>query len=142
MAMDIHLATTEAEIMACFPLMQELRPHLEAADFLDRIRRQERASYRLAYVDTTEGPVALAGFRLGENLAWGNFLYVDDLVTLAGQRSKGYGAALLDWLKKYASDKACSQLHLDSGTQRQAAHCFYEREGMDRSGFHFVWNIL
>ena len=31
--------------------------------------------------------------RLGENLAWGRYLYVDDLVTLPAQRSLGHGAA-------------------------------------------------
>ena len=53
------------------------------------------SGYRLAFVQDTDGVVAVAGFRVGENLAWGRFLYVDDLVTLPSHRSKGYGAKLL-----------------------------------------------
>ena len=61
--------------------------------------------------------VAVAGFRVGENLAWGRFLYVDDLVTLSAHRSKGYGSKLLTWLKAFAVREGCMQLHLDSGIQ-------------------------
>lgn len=85
--------------------------------------------------------VAVAGFRVGENLAWGLFLYVDDLVTLPTQRSRGYGARLLAWLKERAANEGCQQMHLDSGIQRKDAHRFYEREGMTMASFHFVENI-
>ena len=80
--MSIRVATTEAEIAACYPVIRELRPHIEEEQFLSRIRSQESAGYQLAYVQEANGVVAVAGFRVGENLAWGLFLYVDDLVTL------------------------------------------------------------
>lgn len=91
----------------------------------------------MAFVQETDGVVAVAGFRVGENLAWGRFLYVDDLVTHPAHRSKGYGAGLLSWLKEYAEKEGCSQLHLDSGVQKKEAHRFYEREGMTIAAFHF-----
>jgi GNAT superfamily N-acetyltransferase len=86
-------------------------------------------------------PVAVAGFRVLENLAWGRFLYVDDLVTLAACRSQGYGAKLLAWLRERAAQESCAQLHLDSGIQRAGAHRFYEREGMTMSSYHFMERI-
>ncbi|WP_363928505.1 hypothetical protein [Thiobacillus sp. 0-1251] len=46
----------------------------------------------MAFVQETDGVVAVAGFRVGDNFAWGRFLYVDDLVTHPAHRSKGYGA--------------------------------------------------
>jgi hypothetical protein len=45
---------------------------------------------------------------------------------------------LLEWLRTHAVDQGCGQLHLDSGLQREAAHRFYEHEGMTKGGFHFV----
>jgi len=121
--------------------MRELRPHIAEDRFLSRIRRQQEAGYRLAFVQEAEGLVAVAGFRVGENLAWGLFLYVDDLVTLPAHRSKGYGARLLSWLKERAANEGCRQMHLDSGIQRKDAHRFYEREGMTMASLHFVENI-
>lgn len=140
-SMSIHLATTDTEIAACYSVMRELRPHIAEEQFLSRVRSQEGAGYRLAYIQETTGVVAVAGFRVGENLAWGRFLYVDDLVTLPGQRSKGHGAKLLSWLKEQAAKEGCEQLHLDSGIQRKEAHRFYEREGMTMASFHFVEKI-
>jgi len=139
--MSIHLATTDAEIAACYPVMRELRPYIAEEQFLSRVRSQEDAGYRLAYIEERTGVVAVAGFRFGETLAWGRFLYVDDLVTLPGQRSKGHGAKLLSWLKEQAEKEGCEQLHLDSGIQRKEAHRFYEREGMTMTSFHFVEKI-
>lgn len=139
--MSIHIATTDTEIAACYPVMRELRPHIAEEQFLPRVRSQESTGYRLAYLLEANGVVAVAGFRLGDNLAWGRFLYVDDLVTLSAYRSKGHGAQLLSWLKEKAGSEGCEQMHLDSGIQRKEAHRFYEREGMTMTSLHFVEKI-
>lgn len=137
--MLISLAATDDQIAACYPAMRTLRPHLTGTgEFVRRVRQQAGAGYRLAYVQAPEGVVAVAGFRIAENLAWGRFLYVDDLVTLPDQRSKGHGARLLAWLRERAVDEGCQQLHLDSGVQRKDAHRFYEREGMTMTSLHFA----
>lgn len=45
---SIHLAQTDLEIESCFEVMAQLRPHLEAADFVARVRSQQREGYQLA----------------------------------------------------------------------------------------------
>jgi len=136
--MNIQIANTDAEISACYPVMRELRPHLEQAEFLVRVRNLQHAGYRLAFMQQPEGVVAVAGFWIRENLAWGRFMYVDDLVTLASHRSQGIGSRILAWLREYAIQEGCQQLHLDSGGQRKEAHRFYEREGVAVFGYHFA----
>jgi GNAT superfamily N-acetyltransferase len=120
--------------------MQELRLHVPESEFVSRVRRQQKTGYRLVVVDD-DGIVAVAGFRVLENLAWGRFLYVDDLVTSSKHRSNGYGSRLLTWLREYAVLEGCQQLHLDSGLQREGAHRFYEREGMAKGSFHFIEDL-
>jgi GNAT superfamily N-acetyltransferase len=136
--MNIRLAATEAELEACYPVMKELRSDYSCDDFVSKVRELQDDGYQLAYLAVDERPVAAAGFRFGESLAWKRYLYVDDLVTLASERSKGYGAALLDWLTAYAAAEGCEQLHLDSGVQREDAHRFYQREGMRMLACHFT----
>ncbi len=136
--MDIKLAESDREIDACFAVMKELRPHLQGDDFCRRVRAQQADGYKLAYIAGTGGVVAVAGFRSGANLAWGNYIYIDDLVTAASTRSKGYGKALLEYIKSYGAERGCEQLHLDSGVQRHAAHRFYEREGLLAASLHFA----
>lgn len=134
---QIGLAVTEQEIRECFPVMAQLRPHLGAEEFAQRVRGQMAAGYRLVSLRDGATVLAVAGFRVGTNLAWGRFLYVDDLVTDANCRSQGHGKRLLAWLTRYAREQGCAQLHLDSGLQRAAAHKFYQREGLALASYHF-----
>jgi GNAT superfamily N-acetyltransferase len=136
--MPIKLATTDAEIDACFPVMVQLRPALVAADFVTRVRRMERDGFRLAMLTADGGVEAVAGFRIYENLYSGRICYVDDLVTNQEARSKGHGAELLQWVRDHARDAGCVALELDSGTQRHSAHRFYFRERMTIANYHFV----
>ena len=137
MSETIILARADEEILACYAVMSELRPHVRLEEFLPRVRRQiERANYHLACL--IDGEVkAVAGFRISECLAWGKFLYVDDLVSKSGDRSKGYGGALFDWLVAHAKAEGCDQFHLDSGVQRFAAHRFYLLKRMSIDCHHF-----
>jgi GNAT superfamily N-acetyltransferase len=134
---EIAIATTDHDIQRCFPVMHQLRPHLVEAEFVQRIRHQESQQYRLVRLEENGDVKAVGGFRLGDNLAWGRFLYVDDLVTNEGDRSQGYGRALFDWLVDYANAQGCQQLCLDSGVQRFGAHRFYMNRGMAIRSHHF-----
>lgn len=137
MSISIALAVEDEEIRSCYPVMAELRPHVSADEFVPRVRRQmESAGYKLAYL--SDGEVkAVAGLRVSECLAWGKFVYVDDLVSKEGERSKGYGGQLFDWLVEYARGEGCDQFHLDSGVQRFAAHRFYLIKRMFIEAHHF-----
>ena len=134
----IRIAATNDDIARCFPVMAQLRPHLTPDEFLTRVRRQMEAGYRLALIEENGSVNSVAGYRILENLAWGRFLYVDDLVTDEAARSQGHGKALLAWLTERARQEGCAQLHLDSGHHRKDAHRFYLREGMDLASYHFL----
>lgn len=140
---SIHIAETDEQIEACFPVMHELRPHLkDAAELLRRVRRQQQEGYVLAYAADGNGvPAACMGFRRQERLVHGKVIYVDDLVTSPTGRSRGYGAALLDWLEALAAEEGFKAVDLDSGTQRTEAHRFYFRQRYAITSFHFLKRI-
>jgi GNAT superfamily N-acetyltransferase len=135
----IKLATSIAEIEQCFPVMSQLRPHLTADIFTQQVQNQIEKGYHLTYIcdDQDNQTVGVAGFNLGNNLAWGKYLYLADLVVDEKVRSQGYGEMLFTWLIKYAQENNCQQFHLDSGVQRFAAHRFYFRHKMKISSHHF-----
>jgi GNAT superfamily N-acetyltransferase len=136
--LHVTIAATDEEIRACWAVMRELRPHVDETSFVERVRAQEARGYRLAYLSEGGRPRTVAGFRFMENLAWGRFLYVDDLVSASEARSHGHGAALLGWLRDHARAHGCAALHLDSGVQRADAHRFYRREGLALTSYHFA----
>jgi GNAT superfamily N-acetyltransferase len=140
-AMKVEVAITDAEIDACYPCMQELRTHLQQETFDELVRDMQRDGYVLAYLGSDQTVFSVAGFRIKRTLFCDRFLYVDDLVTTAAQRSKGYGKILLEWLKDRARAEGCAQLHLDSGIRREDAHRFYQRNGVAIAGYHFRSDI-
>jgi len=141
-AFRIALAESDTEIERCHSIMGDLRPHVRRQEFLERVKRQKReGGYELAFLEVDGEVKAVAGFRISECLAWGKFLYVDDLVSAPRERSKGHGGRLLDWLVNRAREEGCDELHLDSGVQRFDAHRFYLENRMSITGHHFSMNL-
>jgi GNAT superfamily N-acetyltransferase len=137
----IRLAETREEVARCHDVMVELRPHLEAAAFVDQVLRQQGEGYRLAFLEEGGAVQACAGFRILESLSWGRHMYVDDLVTASAARSRGFGGELFNWLVARARSEECAQFHLDSGVQRFGAHRFYLGKRMDIIAHHFALKL-
>jgi len=134
----IAIAKTREQIRRCFPVMRELRSHFDdPAKFVECIMRQQHNGYLLAYLEAGNEIRAVAGYRFLESLFSGKFLYVDDLVTRAADRSCGFGGRLFDWLVDQARQHSCDNLELDSGVQRFDAHRFYLVKRMNISSYHF-----
>lgn len=138
MSVRIRVANTPDLIRKCYPVMRELRTHiLSEQEFVERVLRQQKQGYQIAFVEADGEVRAVAGYRLLESLFSGKNLYVDDLVTREADRSRGYGGKLLDWLTDQARLNNCETLELDSGVQRFDAHRFYFSKRMSISSYHF-----
>ena len=133
----IRSLTTADELRATWPVVQQLRPHLDEEHFVAQALRQMADGYRATALYDDGVARAYAGWRVHEFLVYGRHVYVDDLVTDETARSHGYGKALLDWLKAEAKRLDCVRLQLDSGTHRKDAHAFYLRERLRIDAFHF-----
>ncbi|HJS45400.1 MAG TPA: GNAT family N-acetyltransferase [Rhizomicrobium sp.] len=138
---EVKLAISDAEVARVFSVMHALRTHIaDTADFVTRVQRQRRTErgWQLLYVEDNGAPVAAASFRILEHLAWGKVLYVDDLICAESHRGKGFADVLMAWMENRAREENCTEMHLDSGTQRAGAHKFYFRMGLAISSFHFA----
>jgi GNAT superfamily N-acetyltransferase len=136
---EVKEAITDADIARVCRVMRELRPHIASErEFLERTRRQQTQSgWRLICAEDNGTPVAAAGFRISEWLAWGKALYVDDLICLESHRGKGFAEALMHWMEDLARKEGCGEFHLDTGTHRLPAHRFYHRLKLGITSFHF-----
>jgi len=127
--------------------MRALRPaYADRADFVERVDADQRPEgYRLvaSFVEGIEQAVAAAGFRMGNSLSWGHYMYVDDLSTSPGARRRGHAGAILDWLFSEANRSGCEQFHLDSGCNpdRFDAHRLYYDNRLAITAHHFSKRI-
>ncbi|MXP26936.1 GNAT family N-acetyltransferase [Altererythrobacter indicus] len=140
--LTVRRVETPEDVALCFPLMRQLRPHLEnEGDFIARWQRQKATGYSLIALWKDEQPVALAGYRIQENLIYGPHLYVDDLVTDADVRGSGAGHRLLDRLKAECGERDLSLLVLDTALSNSLGHKFYYREGLLPRALRFSYDI-
>jgi len=135
-------AETDADVMACFAVMQQLRPHLKSGEeFVARVAVQRAQGYRLLGVWENGEPVALAGYRRIDNLIHDRFVYVDDLITDEGGRGKGHGERLLAEIGALGRADGCQRLVLDTALANALAQRFYFRCGLLARGLHFTMDL-
>jgi GNAT superfamily N-acetyltransferase len=133
MSQEIDIRTIEkaADIAACYEVMAELRPHLKDVDwFVQQVMRQRDRGYRLSAAWRHDRVIGAIGYRLQENLLYGKFVFVDDLVVHHDFRSDGIGAQLLSTARHYAREQGCRQFVLDTGLHMPHAQRFYFRQGL------------
>jgi GNAT superfamily N-acetyltransferase len=145
--MTVVREVTPPDTGLAFRAMQALRTDLQdEKSFVRAVDEVQRAEgYRLigTFENSEPEAVAVAGFRSGHSLAWGRYLYVDDLSTLPEARRRGHGRALLEWLLGEGGRLGCDQLHLDSGVSpdRSDAHRLYLNAEMVIAAHHFSRDV-
>ncbi|UUY08383.1 GNAT family N-acetyltransferase [Pseudomonas sp. J452] len=136
--MQILLAKTDEQLLATYEVMSVLRDKHTPESYLAFLKAEAMPSgLQIAYLINDGVIQCVVGFRIAASLAWGKFIYIDDLVTRTDTRSHGYGKMMLEWVEGIGKEQGCSELHLDSGVQRHGAHRFYLRERMDIVFYHF-----
>ncbi|WP_250626121.1 GNAT family N-acetyltransferase [Pinirhizobacter soli] len=138
MTIEITHAETDEQIAATFDVVQQLRPHLERANYVSMIRSLMASDGLKALTLLDQGEVrAVAVYRIMHMLYCESLVYVDDLVVDERVRSHGYGARLISRLKEEGRTLGCSEVQLISRVTREHAHRFYFREGFGIECFHF-----
>lgn len=130
---------SQKEILEAFPVMNQLRTHLDEKAYLDLVTEaKEKDMYRLFALYNRGEIVAVTGFKPMITLYYGRFVWVCDLVTNKNKRSNGYGEKLLAYVHEWAKENAYESVALSSGLQRTDAHRFYE-EKMDYDKVSYVF---
>ncbi|MCV4289689.1 GNAT family N-acetyltransferase [Pseudomonas capsici] len=136
-----HLKS-EKDFQASLGLMQVLRPHIVApTTYVAQLVRQTEQGYRLLAAYDGEDIVGLVGYRELENLLYGRFTYVDDLVVSPDLQCTGLGGRLLTTICDQAVSRGCDHLVLDTGLHMALAQRFYFRQGLLARGMHFTKSL-
>jgi GNAT superfamily N-acetyltransferase len=137
---ELSIGETHLAYQAMLALRSAYKNEQEFVEGVDGVLRP--TGYRLigAFVPDRAPALAVAGFRTGHSLAWGYYLYVDDLSTAPDARRQGHASGLIDWLLDEGRRLGCAQLHLDSGTgpERFDAHRLYHGHGLAIYSHHFA----
>lgn len=138
--MNIQFATTDEQLLQCRDVVINLRPHISKDEYLQKAKQLLSEGPQMIYIEDEGKAAAFSVFRINYYFYRGKNMYIDDLGTLPEYRGKGYAGALLDFLKQYAKEQNCENIHLDSGYQpeRWDAHRLYLNKGYHLASQHFV----
>jgi GNAT superfamily N-acetyltransferase len=143
---------SEAEWRVAFPVMKQLRTHLDEGAFVSLVGRLQVDGYRLfGLFEAGDGDRdgggdsdgdgdlrAVAGVAIEHTLYDGRRVWVYDLVTDEAHRSRGLDEELYSFVERWAGDRGCETVTLSSNLERSDAHRFYEeRLGMERARYVF-----
>jgi len=109
-----------------FPLVVQLRPHLDQDEFVRRVRRQSHNGYELIGAFRDSRLIGLLGIRPVQTLMRGAHLHIDDIVVEEAEQNSGCGRALMDYAEQDAKARGMSLVFLDA---RPEAIGFYQRLG-------------
>lgn len=107
-------------------VVRQLRTDLEEETYLSSIEEMTNQGYKLFGMYDQDRVIAIAGVNQLKNLVYDKYIWVQDLVTDSGHRSKGYGHELLSYIHNWAREREYKVIALSSGVQRSEAHRFYQ----------------
>jgi len=132
----------ESQLDAIFPIIKQLRPHLNIANFKELIVQMSSENYEVwACLNAEKEILAIAGIRVYTDFVRGPHLYIDDLICDQRHRSSGVGAFLLHEIEKVAMAKGIPNLRLSCVIENLGALKFYERLGWQRRAYALVKKI-
>lgn len=138
----IRELVSKSEWRDAFPVMKQLRSHLDEETYLRYLDEMSADGYRLFGLSSEGELAALAGVDITTNMYYGRHLWVFELVTDSAHRSKGFGERLLGFLREWAETRGCEKIALSSGLRREDAHRFYEeRAGMNKASYVFTLDL-
>jgi GNAT superfamily N-acetyltransferase len=106
-----------------FPIVVQLRPHLDREEFLRRARRQSYGGYELVGAFAGGRLIGVLGMRPVHTLMRGAHLHIDDIVIDESARKSGCGRALMAYAEADARARGMNAVFLDA---RPEAIGFYE----------------
>lgn len=142
--MEIRFVQSDPEIVSCWEVVKELRPHLLQDQFLQQVKEMMEDGFRMIYIPAPDIPskaAAFAGYRNSYKLFNGKTIYIDDLCTLPEYRGRGYAGQLLDFIHQLAKESDKTAVVLDSGYHRNDAHRLYLNKGYNLVAHHFIRKV-
>jgi diamine N-acetyltransferase len=140
--MIIKKLNTKSEIAPCFEILKQHHGHIKKADFLryiDEILQEKNYQMIGAFVD--EKLVAIAGYWVLTRFYSGKYIQIGNMVVSQNQRNGGIGKKLLDFIENEGKKQNCEHFILDSRLDNKNSHLFYEQNGFEVMGYHFMKDL-
>jgi GNAT superfamily N-acetyltransferase len=129
------------EMVAQYDIITQLYPKMSIEKYQDYLSEMIPHNYKQLAIFENEICVALTGFWTGHKLWTGKYVEIDNFIVDENHRQKGLGKLMTDYIAEKAAAENCTAVVLDAFTANFKAHRFYNNQGYEPRGFHFIKTI-
>ena len=128
-----------AKIEEILPLMQDFTNHKYSDSvLLTRLKAMFDYDYACAGIYLDAQLIGFCGMWFQTRHYSGKSCELDHFYIDTAYQGRGYGQQFLDWVEKELIPQGYEAIELNVYKENKAAHRFYEREGFEHLGLHYV----
>jgi len=141
--MQIQFKIIPAEsIDVVVPLVKKMsNPSITEPLLLKRFKEMVTQNYECIGVYDAEKLVGVSGLWFCTRHYSGRSVELDHVFIEDAYRNKGLGSQFVNWIQGYVKLKGCEAIELNAYIDNEPSHKFYERDGFQKLGYHFVKEI-
>ncbi len=125
-------------IHTILPLLQELNTTTPLEHLKKRLAEMITQNYECVGMYHGEKLIAISGLWTMTRHYIGRVMEPDHVIVTAAYRGKQLGNKLFEWIYDYAKQKGCEASELNAYSGNRKSHKFYNNEGYEIYGFHFI----
>ena len=141
--MQIQFKIIPAEsINVVVPLVKKMsNPSITEPLLLKRFKEMVTQNYECIGVYDAEKLVGVSGLWFCTRHYSGRSVELDHVFIEDAYRNKGLGSKFVNWIQRYVKSKGYEAIELNAYIANEPSHKFYERDGFQKLGYHFVKEI-
>ena len=141
MQFEFKIITADT-IESVVPLVKKMsKPHITEAILKERFKEMSTQNYECVGVYVADQLIGVSGLWFCTRHYSGRSVELDHVFIDDAYRNKGLGTQFINWIETYVKTKGYQAIELNAYIDNVPSQNFYEKDGFQKLGYHFVKKI-
>jgi GNAT superfamily N-acetyltransferase len=141
MQFEFKIITADT-IETVVPLVKKMsKPHITEAILKERFKEMITQNYECVGVYDADQLIGVSGLWFCTRHYSGRSVELDHVFIDDAYRNKGLGTQFINWIETYVKTKGYQAIELNAYIDNVPSQNFYEKDGFQKLGYHFVKKI-
>jgi GNAT superfamily N-acetyltransferase len=141
MQFEFKIITADT-IESVVPLVKKMsKPHITEAILKERFKEMITQNYECVGVYVADQLIGVSGLWFCTRHYSGRSVELDHVFIDDAYRNKGLGTQFINWIETYVKTKGYQAIELNAYIDNVPSQNFYEKDGFQKLGYHFVKKI-
>jgi GNAT superfamily N-acetyltransferase len=138
MQFEFKIITADT-IESVVPLVKKMsKPHITEAILKERFKEMSTQNYECVGVYVADQLIGVSGLWFCTRHYSGRSVELDHVFIDDAYRNKGLGTQFINWIETYVKTKGYQAIELNAYIDNVPSQNFYEKDGFQKLGYHFV----